>query len=234
MADWTVDTLLGMTQDLLGEPRGSFYNIGARLQYFNTVQNQLVEDTRALTTDASLSTTAGTQTVAVPSDFLQFAQAQPIYYDGTDYYPLTVLSVHDVEKLYPDWKDTVKYTNIGSPEVIFRTSSDFNLLPVPNGGSLLLTYVKKPTALSLDTDVPFDGVEDYNRFAPALAYKTASYLTMAHNPQYASMLNNIYMKERASFMSHIRRSPQQPVFIKPVTRRGTVPLSKQISNWRNS
>jgi hypothetical protein len=220
--NWTADSLLAHVQDLLGEGVGDFYNISTRLNLMNHAQDEMLEETRALTSTTTLTTVSGTQTVALPSDFLTFSTEQPVYITaGGDYYPLTVQDVGDIDRMFPNWQDSTEYpASSGPPTDIWVTNHEtLNMLPLPDGGDVNLRYVPSATLMTDYSDVPFNGNTRLNRFAVGLAYKVANTIMLPRNPELASVYQRMYIAELRKLRHHARSNPQRGMTIKPQSRR---------------
>lgn len=220
--NWDAQTLLDYTQDLIGEGVGDFYNISTRLNMMNQAQEEMVEETRALTATTSLTTTSGTRTVALPDDFLTFSTEQPVYIDSSGtYYPLNLRDVSDIDRKYPNWQDNTEYpATSGPPTDVWLTNHEtLNMMPLPDGGTVNLTYVVEPTRLTGYTSTPFNGNERLNRFAIGLAQKVASTIMLPRNPQLAAIYQDMYIRELRKMRHHVRANPQRHPRINPSPRR---------------
>lgn len=247
---WNVERLLAHVQRLVGEPEGAFYNIQSRLDDFNRTQEEIVVETRAITKYATLTTTDDNREVDLPTDFLMFAQTGLRYHDGSEnYYPVEVVSAADIDDLYPQWKFSDQYGtgsygagsygdlnyNQEIPEHAWVTNQDtLNLLPLPGGGDIEFEYVAAPTQLTDLDDEPFNGITALNRFSVALAFKAANIEMLPINPQYATVLNNMYIQEVKKLRDVLRRNPQTDNRIKPVKARRDSGLADAIHDWRNN
>jgi hypothetical protein len=163
-----------------------------------------------------------------------FSQTAPRYNDNGDYNKITIISPSQADYLFPNWQDAADLYPTSSPTHGWLTNQNtLNLLPLPNGGDVELTYVKRPDDMVQLDDEPFDGNVALNRFAIALAYKMANRLTLPRNPQYATILNNMYIEEQKKLRDYLRRDPQQHQAIRP-GRASSYTLADRIEDWRNT
>lgn len=208
MAEWTVRRLLDHVQELMGDPPGSFYNISTRLDQFNQAQRELNHETRALSGLDEITVVAGTRTYALPADFLTL-DAQAPYFEDTagNVSEVRVVNAAYLDRTVPGWQDTDLTT--GQPTHMILRNGNVTLYPTPEaGGTLWVPYLVEPTELTEDDDVPFNGLRELNRFAPALAYKVAFVNTLARAPQLAGMFQDLYEKQERLMRHHVRSNPQ--------------------------
>jgi hypothetical protein len=199
VASWTVGKLLDHIQEILGEPVGGFYNISTRLDLMNQAQRELNHETRAITDSASISVTAGQRDYPIPADFLTFDREAPVFSDGTTRTHLEVVDPADLDRRFHSWQDT---THQGTPMYLFVRNGTITLYPTPQAaGTLHFPYIVEPTDLVNVDDVPFNGLPQLNRFAPALAYKVA--------------FQDLFERQERLMRHHVRSSPQHKPGIQP-------------------
>lgn len=216
---WDVEALLNHIQELLGEPVGAFYNISTRLSQLNMAQRTLVEETRALSSTATLSLTTSTNEYSVPVDFLTFDAQAPYLIEAGDTTPIPVkvTTPSILDKTSPGWQDT---TQTGRPTKIIRRGSTLTVVPTPDASyTLYLPYTVEPDELTDMTDVPFNGDLSLNRFAPLLAYAVARTHMIARAPQLAEMFEAMYTREERKMRHFVRSNPQHHQTILPPTYR---------------
>ena len=208
MASWDVARLLDHVQELLGEPVGNFYNISTRLDQLNQAQRELSHETRAISGSASIAIVSGTRDYAAPADFLAFDRESPVFVDlAGNRTTIHVVDTSDLDIQHPGWQDIAGH--IGTPGKMFLRNGTLTLYPTPNtAGTLTLPYLVEPTELTDMDDVPFNGLQRFNRFAPALAYKVAFVNVIARAPQHADTFSGLYEKQER-LMRHFARSNSQ-------------------------
>lgn len=218
MSIWTAGTLLDLTQELIGEPVGGFYNTAMRLAQMNAFQRELVEETRALTAEEKYDLVAGTATVTLPEAFLTFDLQSPYLLEDTTYRGnVQVKPTSFLDTAYPGWQADEE---TGYPRFLVLRGETLTLYPIPQDGlTLVLPYVPTPANMSERSDLPFDGNERLNRFAPALAYITASSHLMMRNPPVSNALREYYQREVRAMRSAVRSNPQYRPRVRQVPRR---------------
>ena len=220
---YTVEDLLAQVQELIGEGPGDFYNLSSRLRDLNIAQEEMVQRSRALPTETEISVVAGTQTYALPDNFLMFGRFEPQFVEtsGNNRYSLEVIGERVAEEMFPNWRDTT--TNYrGTPQYIVEVQEEIYLFPTPNAaGTLTLPYIERPTDLAEMTDEAFSGIERLQRFAPGLAYYVANKIMLPRNPQTAMVYHSMYTEEVRKMTASLRNNPQRRSF------RKVVPMS----NW---
>lgn len=215
MASWNVSRLLDHAQELMGEPVGGFFNISSRLDQFNQAQRELNEETRALSDVGSIAVEISTRDYDLPADFLSFDLEAPTFTDASG--SITTVQVTDtnyLDRTVPGWQHLT--TNTGTPTHLIVRNGQVTLFPTPDAaGTLNLPYIVEPTELTDMDDVPFNGLQRLNRFAPALAYKVAFVNTIARAPQLAVMFQDLYEKQERLMRHFARSSPQQNAGVRP-------------------
>lgn len=207
---WTVQNLLDLTQELIGEPVGGFYNIGTRLLHFNSAQEQFINRTHALLTETDLTIDSGDRTVAIPSDFLTFGKLDPTWVASNgDPTMLKVIPINQAEDLHPLWRDTTD-RETGTPAYLALQDDSIYIFPEPDAdGTLTLPYVQRPTELADVTDEAFNGEARLQMFAPALAYFAANIIMLPRSPQTALTYHEMFELEVRKARSYLYKNPQE-------------------------
>lgn len=131
----------------------------------NRAQEQFALETKALFKDTSWTTTSGTATYSLPSDFMW---EDYVTYNG---YELKPISRHELNRLNPgsDWTDrsgTPTYFII-DPE---QASKVITLYPIPDDAQTLqMRYFPLPAEVSSDTDIPLNSSDLMAQFHMGLA-----------------------------------------------------------------
>lgn len=217
MPNWTVKDLLDHVQELIGEPVGGYYNISTRLRQLNQAQREMVQDTRALTGKAEITTAVDQTTYYLPDDFLSYAKEQPYYEDTLN--TTTKLKVVDtdwMDDIDPSWRDD-RAAASGTPQYMVMTAAqEFVLYPVPNEvGTVHVPYVLDPDELADFNDEVFNGVTNMNRYAVGLAYKVAAMFIMPRVPQLGQQYLGMYQKELRQMRHDVRSNPQHQQSLRP-------------------
>lgn len=219
MALWTVSKLLDHIQELIGEPVGGFYNISQRLTYLSQAQLELVDETVAIEENADIAITAGTSLYNLPSDFMRFGTRKPYFTEDGDTetaYQLTVVPAIHMDSIDPAWRTAV---HEGTPRYLVQEGETVFLYPEPDtDGTLSIRYIVTPTELVDLEQIPFDGREDLNRYAPALAYKVAFMYMLPRAPQLAQYFEDMYVREERKMRHFLRSNPQKTQSIYPTAR----------------
>ena len=217
MPNWTVRDLLDHVQELVGEPVGGYYNISTRLRQLNQAQREMVQDTRALTTNISLTTVSGQETYYLPDDFLTYAKEQPYYTSPTGTSTkLDVVDVDWMDNIDKGWRRPVTTFSGGPKYVIMTGPQEIELHPVPGeGGTLTIPYVMDPYEMSDLNDEVFNGYTNMNRYSVGLAYKVAAMYMMPRAPQLAQQYLGMYNRELRQMRHDVRSNPQHPQTLRP-------------------
>jgi hypothetical protein len=219
MANWTVKTLLDHTQELLGEPAGGYYNISSRLSLFNQAQREMVEETRALVSEARVALQPYVREYDLPADFQTFERRRPyleLLTGGVR--DIEVIDSHALDRRVPGWQDPEAYE--GEPRYAYVENDKLVVLPTPSGpATLVLPYVVIPDELAQEDDPPFNGVQRLNRFGVALAYRAAFVTMLARSPQVAMAMQSLYESEVRSMRHFTRSNPQNPQQYSPYSYR---------------
>lgn len=215
---WTAGTLLDYVQELIGEPVGGFYNIATRLAQLNAFQRELVEETRALTDEARFDLVAGEANMPVPAGFLTFDPQAPYLLEGGAYRGnVQVKPMSYLDTSYPGWAAS---TDLGYPRYLALRGDVLAVYPRPQAGlELVLPYVPVPDDMRDRDDLPFNGNERLNRFAPALAYVVASTHYLPRNMSAANYMQELYQRELRAMRSTVRSSPQYQPRVRVTPRR---------------
>lgn len=212
----TVEDLLDQIQQLIGEEPGDYYNISQRLLQLSQAQQELVDETSALLTDAELSVTASNPIVELPEDFQRLGDRQPVFTSGGIDYPLKVVAPRWLDEVSPAWR---RSTITGTPEYLVQEGTTLRLYPTPRqSGTLDLNYIPIPQELTEMDQLPFNGRRDLNRYAPALAYKVAFLITMPRAPQLGQLYENMYIREERKLRHFVRSNAQKTQSIYPTVR----------------
>ena len=219
MQMWNVKDILDHVQDLIGEPVGSFYNLSTRLKQLNQAQRELVQETRALTSTATVATVASQAAYNLPDDFLTYGKEQPYYTDSTTTaHKLQVVDVSWMDQELVSWRDTTVAASSTPRYLIDTGSMAFELYPVPSSvGSLTIPYIVDPDELSAMDDVVFNGVENMNRYALALAYKVAAVHMLPRAPQLGQQYLGMYNRELRQMRHDLRVNPQKHPTLRPTS-----------------
>jgi len=218
MADWTVKDIMDHIQDLIGEPVGSFYNLNTRMKQLNQAQRELVLDTRALTGSASVATVVDQAKYSLPDDFLTYGKEQPYYTDSTtNAQKLQVVDVGWMDDELSSWRSTTIASS--TPKYLIDVGGmEFELYPIPKAvGTVTVPYIVAPTDLDELTDSVFNGIENLNKYALALAYKVAAVHMLPRAPQLGQYYQSLYQKELRQMRHDIRVNPQRQARLRPVS-----------------
>lgn len=211
MALWQASNLLDMTQELVGEPVGGFYNISQRLAHMSQAQRALVDESNALSVEATITTTSGIASYDLPTGFLHFGKHQPVATPVSLSSPQTPVEVAAnifMDQTYPGWRNG---NQTGTPRYLVQEGGSIYLYPTPDSTmNLHFNYVPDPNALVGMDDVPFNGRDDLNRYGPALAYHAAFIHLLPRAPQLAQMMQNLYTDEEKKMRHFVRTNPQKP------------------------
>ena len=132
--------------------------------WINDAQREIVSLTWCIQTSTSYVLTAATTYYAVPTDFIAVVPGKALFLDnGGQQYQLQEFSEAKVYQTDPDFEQT----SSGPPTYYFTRfpgdtddSLEIAYLPVPTAtstGTVTLFYYNRPTDLSSDSDVPFEG-----------------------------------------------------------------------------
>lgn len=217
MADWVVKDILDHIQDLIGEPVGSFYNLSTRLRQLNQAQRELVQDTRALTATATIPTVVGQAAYSLPSDFLTYGKEQPYYSDSTtSAHKLQVVDVSWMDQEMPYWRSSTLSPASTPRYIVDMGQMTYELYPVPGqAGDVVIPYVVEPDELSALEDEVFNGYENMNRYALALAYKVAAVHMLPRAPQLGQQYLGMYNRELRQMRHDLRVNPQKQAALRP-------------------
>lgn len=206
---WTVEKLLDMIQELLGEPAGGFYNISQRLAHLSQAQNELVDETSAIKHEGSIDVQATIPEYELPEDFGRFGDRKPTLDDmGLDVVP----PIH-LDSLYTNWRYG---GHKGTPKYIVQEGASVFLYPTPGkDGTLRFNYIPVLEPLVDFEQEPFNGRRDLNRYAPALAYKVAFLAMAPRAPQLAQMYEDMYIREEKKMRHYARTNAQDTPALYP-------------------
>lgn len=211
---WTVQMLLDMIQELIGEPVGSFYNISTRLAHMTQAQNELVDETLAMEKSLSFNLEAESFWYQLPLDFQRFGDRQPYIKDTNGTYTLQVVPSIKMDAEFPGWHTGRAR---GTPRYIIQSDDTIYFFPTPDRNwTVNFNYIVIPEELTTMDQVPFDGRKDLNRYAPALAYKVAFLHMLPRNVSLAQYYEDLYIREEKKMRHFVRTNPQKPQSIYPI------------------
>lgn len=135
-------------KNILGDDAGVYIEDVDIIDYANDGQMDIVRNTEILRTTGLISTVAGQAEYALPADFILAKRAT---------YLLSKMSKTTVEEI--DSMDLDKDTagDTGTPQWYYISGNKIGLYPTPVGvvaNAIRVTYVKTPTALVNDADIP--------------------------------------------------------------------------------
>jgi hypothetical protein len=214
VANWNAEKLLDHVQELLGEPVGGFYNIATRLDQLNQAQRELVYETRALEDLAQIPVVIGDAEYPLPADFLTFTSEAPYLVEASgNRSTLEVIDPSLLSARIPHWQDP---QHQGTPMYLLLRNETLVVYPTPtSAGDLFVPYVVDPAELADMADEPFNGSTRLNRFAPALAYKTAFINAIGRAPQIAGAFQDLFERQERLMRHHVRSNPQHKPGVRP-------------------
>lgn len=102
---------------------------------------------------------------------------------------LVFRDIREMDELYPDFTDSTTYPN-NAPSVAYKFAQTINVFPKPNAAyTVTLRYLKKPTLLSADADIPSLPSEFEELLVVGAAYRV---LQVKDNYDQAGILENKY------------------------------------------
>jgi hypothetical protein len=139
------------TAELLGDPQQTRYSSTRYNTALDRAQEQFAMDSKALWADTSFTTSAGTSTQSLPSDFMY---EDWVTYDSQE---LTPISRHDLQRLYGStWVDrqgTPTHYIIDPEEAV----KQIKLWPTPvEAKTVVLRYYPSPAAMGSDSSIPLN------------------------------------------------------------------------------
>jgi len=218
MANWTVQEIMDMVQELVGEPAGSYYNLSTRLKMLNSAQREMVRLVRAFRDTHDESITAGTAAYTYPADFFDFSKEQPYLTDSASTsYKLDVVDVDYMDRRFPGWRDSGTTDNRGTPKyMVMLDRENYQLYPVPDATyTLTIPHNIVPTELTDLDDTVFENVNLLDEWAPGLAYKVAATYMLPRAPQLAQQYQNMYEDTIKEMRWAMRTNPQHHLTIRP-------------------
>jgi hypothetical protein len=135
-------------KNIVGDESGVFIEDPDLLDYINDGQLDIVRRIHVLQTNATISTIVNTDLYAVPADFIL---EKRVTYLGTR---MKKTSLEEIDSIDVD-KDLT--SNVGTPTWYYFAGNKIGFYPTPSSSvanPIKLTYVRAPTALALDADIP--------------------------------------------------------------------------------
>jgi len=218
MGNWTVQEIMDMVQELVGEPAGSYYNLSTRLKMLNIAQREMIRMVRGMRNTSTESITSAKAEYNYPFDFGTFNKEQPYITDSANSsYKLDVVDVDYMDRRYPGWRDSGENDNTGTPRhLVMIDSETYRLYPEPSDSyTLTLPYTPVPPELEDLDDEVFDGYEILDEWAPGLAYKVAATYMLPRAPQLGREYQNMYETTIQEMRWALRTNPQHHLTIRP-------------------
>lgn len=197
--------------------RDTGYSSSTIKEFINDAQNALFNeyDLRFMETSQGYTLTVDIQDITngsgLPSNFVR---AIDLFITTDDYAKiLTYVDFKDIDKAYPDAADD----NPGTPRFWYMVGNTINVYPKPDQAyTLTLRFIKRPTELSADADVP----EVPKEFEELLVYG-ASYRAFEEKDMddKAAVFENKYLAEVQKLVNrYSRRQTSSPMTMKLARR----------------
>jgi len=215
MPNWTVQEIMDFTQELIGEPAGSYYNLSTRLKLLNQAHREMIRLARSMRSSTSQTTTANTAEYYYPFDFSTFNKEQPYISNSSTTHKLTVVDVDYMDRQASGWRDSSVST--GTPRyLVMIDTATYRLYPTPSSGwALTLPYTPIPEQLTDLDDEVFAGYEGLDEYALGLAYKVAAQHMLPRAPQLAREYKSLYEDTLQEMRWAMRTNPQHHLSIRP-------------------
>lgn len=202
---WTAERISERVQELIGEPAGGFYNWSDRLVVMNTGQEELVLETQALTTRASIPLVDGQG--ELPDDLLELTHNTPyLQTAGGNQIPLEMVGAYHIEENFPIGAGPFA----GTPTLATVEDDTIFVYPKPTEGDVVIRYVVRPADMVDFEDVPFNGSPRLNRYAEGIAFYTATRIMLPRNPQLATVYQNAYIQTQKNMRHDLRSRAHTP------------------------
>jgi len=168
--------------ELINDTTNSQWTAAQIQERIQEAQETFVEDTHCLISTTPLTVVSGTRTYTLTSTYV----LDIIRVSMSPYGVLRRVGEYDLDQMYPG-QDYSLVT--GQPQYYFYdatgTTNLLTLFPIPtaayNGLTLSVQYIVEPTAMSSDSDLPFNSQVALNPYISAIAYNTAAQLLVADN-----------------------------------------------------
>ncbi len=168
-----LSTIEHLAADFAGDPNQTRFS-GKFTAAVNRAQEQFALDSKALFKDTSWTTTAGTATLDLPSDFVL---EESVHYNGL---PLKPVSRRTLAILYPDQDWTLLE---GTPTMYMidpeEAVKSVRLIPIPQEAkTVIMRHYPLPASVSASSDVVLNSSTLMVQFHLAIAALTAWFLLL--------------------------------------------------------